>query len=84
VLTLRLPSQPNQRRKSPQLTKTANRLGVRQSAWALVATIYRVLIGASVSGQIHQSLTRPSIPLPAAPRFRLSDGVLGIDAPLVE
>ena len=34
VLTLRLPSQPNQRSNRNKLARTANRLGLRQSAWA--------------------------------------------------
>ena len=48
-----LPSQPNQRH---QPKKIANRLGVRKSAWALVATLHRVLIGSSVSGRPYHCL----------------------------
>jgi pyruvate/2-oxoglutarate dehydrogenase complex dihydrolipoamide dehydrogenase (E3) component len=78
-VTLRLPSQPNQRGESPQITKTANRLGVRQSAWALVGTVHGiVLIGACVSGQVLSiiDLTVHIILLPATSAFlidRLSD-----------
>jgi hypothetical protein len=57
LLTLKLPSLPKQKRQSPQIAKAANRFVARQPAWALAATIHRILIGASVSGSFVQSIS---------------------------